>query len=80
MVGLCLLSLGVVGIAWTFRSRDLFSQNSGSPIITNSPLSPDERVPDPSNFSSEQPHPCPFFVGGIFFVIVGAVIAIYYRK
>jgi hypothetical protein len=84
VVGLVILSLGVVLTIFSFHSMGVIEKKELSPIITNSPISPTERLPDREDVVvgvGENNCRAHFILlGAIAMVVIGAGVAVYYRK
>lgn len=80
MLGLVFLSLGVVLLIFSFHSRGIIEKRQRVEVLTHSPISPTERLPDSVEVNSSSAREVWVLLGGIVLVVIGGGIAICYRK
>lgn len=84
LLGLILLSLGVVLIVLALHKMGYIEPRVlQTKVITNSPVAPTERLPEPSAVIVDRPdegNAKVILVAGMVMVIVGGIVAIRYKK
>jgi hypothetical protein len=82
LLGLIILSLGVVLVISSFDGRWCPESQVKSEVITNSPVSPTERLPEEAqvDLSKDYPQSTLVFLGGILMVISGVFVAIRFKS
>lgn len=79
MLSLILLSIGVVIIIFAFDQMGQVHEKKGITIITNSPISPTERIPEQLPTGMSKNACWATFALGLLMVIVGSGLTVWYR-
>jgi hypothetical protein len=79
MLSLILLSIGVVVIIFAFGQMGQIHEEKGVAIITNSPISPTERLPEELPTGMSQKACWSIFMLGLAMVIVGSGLTVWFR-
>lgn len=77
MIGLIILSLGIVLIVFAFHSMGLIEKKHQPTQVTDSPISPTEHFPE--KVVEPRPEILWIMIGGIAMILVGGCIAAWHR-